>query len=144
MELASSRFRTKLFPLNMKLRHATILGLVFLLGVAGYVAWCWRPFYLKQTIAFGEDIPPEVVAAVKEWRETDPSWGPEKFRPREALSLLTNPRDGYYDTVTVRRERADNSISVREPSACFGRGYFAVRDGKWKGFDISGNPLVFP
>lgn len=128
----------------MRKRNAILCGSVFLLVLAGYVAWCWRPFYLKQPIVFENDIPPEVVAAVKEWRETDPSWAPEKFRPREALSLLTNPRNGYYDTVTVRRERSDNSISVREPSACFGRGYFAVRDGKWRGFDISGNPLVVP
>jgi len=63
------------FTLSMKLRHAMILGLVFLLGVVGYVAWCWRGYYLRPSMTFSENLPPDAVAMIEEWHQQDPLWG---------------------------------------------------------------------
>jgi hypothetical protein len=125
----------------MRKRNAILLGLGFLLTVVAYVAWCWRPYYQRVPLAYSEDIPPEVVVAVKEWRERDPRWGPEAFELGGAISRLGKPSNLYFDTVWITSNSHDKRIAVKEPSACFGRGYFVIQDGKWKGYDFHGKPL---
>lgn len=63
----------------MKKRNAIILGIGFLLIVAGYAAWCWRPFYLRPTLVYEDGVPPEAKKAVEQWFKDNPYGYSEPF-----------------------------------------------------------------
>jgi hypothetical protein len=117
----------------MKRRNAILLGSVFLLVMAGYVAWCWRPFYSHIAIEYPRDIPPDAVAEIEKWRKEYPLWQPEPFELVFAIRLLANPWDYHREACVYRskgREKKDVLV-VSEKGACLSDACFAQVDGKW-------------
>ena len=75
----------------MRKSNAILLGLVFLLMTAGYLAWCWRPFYLERTFTYESNVPPDAIVAVKAWRKGIDYWDKLPFRYDMAVYLLGRP-----------------------------------------------------
>ena len=80
----------------MKRHNAIILGLAFLLMVAGYVAWCWRAFYLVPPFHYNvrfADVP-EARTLVEQWRAGHTGWDRPQFDGKRAVRMLVRP---WYD-----------------------------------------------
>lgn len=83
----------------MKRRNAMLLGLAFLLMVAGYVAWCWRPFYLRTPVR--PCLPDQQLALFEQWRVEHPDWDRSPFDGRMAVRMLIRPWYDYRGMVTA-------------------------------------------
>jgi len=72
------------------------LGLVFLLLVAGYVAWCWRAFYLVPPFHYNVGFvgAPQARALVEKWQAEHEGWDQPRFDEKRALRMLIRP---WYD-----------------------------------------------
>ena len=80
----------------MRRRNAILFGLVFLLMITGYIAWCWRAFYLPTK--FGYQLSflkvPYAEALVKKWHTEHAGWDAPRFDGRLAVRMLIRP---WYD-----------------------------------------------
>ena len=119
----------------MRRRNAYILGACFLLTVAGYVAWQLQPLYLPMKIEYADNIPPDAVAVIEKWRETEPFLQPEPMELVDVVELLAKPWDAHrvaYATRTISYggETNDEIVVLDSPCGCYGS--FAKVDGVWR------------
>ena len=115
----------------MKRRNAIVPGLVFLLMLAGYVAWCWRPLYLGRTFAYESSVPPDAIPVVEKWRKQQPSYRPRSFHVRTAIRLLGQPWKPPSKT-RVFFETNWDTVIVDSKSHPFARAAFKKVDGQWQ------------
>jgi hypothetical protein len=126
----------------MKRRNAILLGLAFLLVLAGYVAWCWRPFYSPPSIRYEPNVPKEAIVQVERWRLTKwKSSGPMPFSWKNAYYLLKDPyiRESLRKRATYNPDFRAVYIKTAQsdhPWACF-----IMESGTWRGYDTQGKPL---
>ena len=117
----------------MRRRNAYILGACFLLTMAGYVAWQLQPLYLPMKIEYADNIPPDAVAVIEKWRETEPFLQPEPMELVDVVELLAKPWDAHR-VARVYRDRTpgDQEVLVVNEGPCGFCGSFAKVDGVWK------------
>jgi hypothetical protein len=100
----------------MKRRNAILLGLVFLLMVAGYLAWCWRGFHLPTKFSYhlGFVEAPQVETLVENWHTEHAGWDAPRFDGRLALRMLILPWYDYRGSTTAFLDhRGDDRIECR-------------------------------
>lgn len=118
----------------MKRRNAILLGLVFLMMIAGYLAWCWRGFYL--TTPFKGYMRDEHLVLVQQWRAKNPGWDDVPFNGRLALRMLMRPWYDYRGVVvaTISYNTGESMVCMIQHTVT--RRHTALRfanaDGTWK------------
>ena len=128
----------------MKRRNAILLGVAFVMLIVGYVAWCWRPFYLRPLFRYHDNVPPDAVAVIEDWRRNSPDWEPSEFEIRHALKRLGQPWEARYSfKVNVLFFSEENAIGIGDPFECVMPYHFVKEDGRWKGYDLNHNPLEY-
>ena len=120
----------------MKRRNAILLGSVFLLITAGYVAWCWRPFYSPRPVRYTDAPSEEVKALVERWQSESQFGMPYSFDRDIAIRLLANPWRPYRQPMEVQLARTESGEMMCEISngggSCIMAGdRYIKRDGKW-------------
>jgi len=123
----------------MRKRNAILLGSVFLLMLAGYVAWCWRPFYSQASIKYEHDVPREALDQVERWRLKTFSLRP--FLWKDAYYLLNLP----YIRENTRLKASFNpdyrAVYIKHPASSQPVACFIMESGIWRGYDALGKPL---
>jgi len=127
----------------MKRRNAILLGLAFLLMVAGYVAWCWRAFYLPTPVRYADAPSEEVIGVIKRWQKESPLGDPVSFDLTLAFHLLVQPWRHSRQTMEARLARTESGEMVCEiwgyayggcgmgPIPYLKRDGYIKSDGKW-------------
>ncbi|MCW1884963.1 hypothetical protein OKA04_09505 [Luteolibacter flavescens] len=75
----------------MKKRTAILLSAALLCSISGYVAWCFRTFYLPPPVEFIGDVSPGAREAVEEWRWSLRGPREREFSRPEAWWNLQHP-----------------------------------------------------
>lgn len=124
------------FPLSMKRRNAILLGLAFLLMMAGYVAWCWRAFYLPTPVRYTDTPSEEVIGLIRRWQEERPLGAPISFDPEHAIWLLGKPWRPYRQPMEVQVTRLGSGdmecqIWSGGESCIISQDRYLKRNGKW-------------
>ena len=79
----------------MRKRTAILLFAFLLLGIGGYVAWCFRPFYLKPRLEFAGSVSPEARSAAKSWAKTSSYPPAREFEWEDGMEYLRYPWDDW-------------------------------------------------
>ena len=85
----------------MRKRNAIICGSAFLLVLAGYVAWCWRSYYLPIPVTYQNGASDDVVALVDKLRKEDPFWRPHPMNKDGAILMLMKPWLSFRGSIHV-------------------------------------------
>jgi len=130
----------------MKRRNAIFLGSVFLMMLAGYVAWCWRGYYLRPSMTFSENLPPDAAAMMEGWHQQDPLWAPSPFSVMDAARRLSRPWEEEKSFICEVRFPSDvNTVVIGDETNGWILYYFLKSEEKWKGYYYSsGHPMNFP
>jgi len=119
----------------MRKRNAILLGSAFLLTVAGYVAWCWRPFYMPTKARYPDGSSKEVVAVVNQWRGENRLGMPSRFDRQLALEMLRHPWRNYRGQAEVRVIHSVSGameIYIITSEGCFlSEDHYLKKNGKW-------------
>ncbi|MEK7951801.1 hypothetical protein [Luteolibacter soli] len=113
----------------MRKRAAIFLFGTLLLSTGGYVAWCWRSFYVKPSLVFDSSVSPEGRKAMEEWRNTSSYPKALEFKWSAAWWNLGHPYD-CEKTLPVRvEENANAGLWARH--MVFGSWVFSKIAGEW-------------
>jgi hypothetical protein len=128
----------------MKRRNAFLLGSAFLLVLAGYVAWCWRAFYLSPPVHYANAPSEEVIGLIKRWQKESPLGAPVSFHLQNAIHMLAKPSlRHYWVPMEARLARAESGEMMCEiwsfgsvgcgmdSNRYYRRDGYIKRNGKW-------------
>lgn len=115
----------------MRKRNAILLCLAFVLLMAGYVAWCWRGFYLRASFDYSAGVPEDARVILENWRKNDPHWEPVPFSSRLAVGWLIRPWASRRQVDVDRLGIADR-IVVSDQGHTRSAHVFLKYDGRWQ------------
>lgn len=110
-----------------KSRMLLLFGGLFLMLV-GYVAWCWRTFYLRAPMPDLSSMPEEAQAAATTEIERWKLRNPEEFNGGRMKELLMNPYESDLPPIEVKRNW-DEFWSFRRRGIRSGFDLVHLRDG---------------
>jgi hypothetical protein len=112
----------------MKKRTAILLSGMLLCSIGGYVAWCFRSFYLPPPLEFVGDVSPGARKAMEEWRNTSSYAAPLKFGSSTAWWNLCHPWDCRMGDPVQVEEQPDSGLWATDISRFWG---FSKTGGEW-------------
>jgi len=121
----------------MRKRSAILLGSAFLLMLAGYVAWCWRAFYLPTPFHYNVRFSgvPEARILVEEWQAAHEGWDASRFDGKRAMRMLVRPWYDHRGSTIAFMDRHDGERIVCRLIAPHARQLVILRwdkvDGSW-------------
>ena len=105
----------------MRKRTAVLVFGGILLAMAGYVAWCARPFYVRPGVAYDENVPQEARHLIAELWERTGGLPPAEFDWELLTGNLADPWHARVEPAPAWMEPDHGSVLVAEPAP--GRGY---------------------
>ena len=115
----------------MRRQKAIILGIGFLLISVGYVAWCWRPFYLRPTLIYDDNVPPAAKVAVEKLHKDQNLWGPSPFNLKYAIHLLGKPWKNTMEYRVLCKPEW-NLVNVKMMASPYVSTTLIKEDGEWQ------------
>ncbi|MEK7951800.1 hypothetical protein [Luteolibacter soli] len=112
----------------MKRRTAILLFGALLLSMSGYVAWCWRPFYVKPRLKFAGNMSPGSRRSAEEWRGASSYPAPLGFDWSEAWQNLQHPWNCRMAAPVEVREIKDLGLWAWDSRHFWG---FSRTGGEW-------------
>jgi len=134
----------------MKRCNAIILGIAFVLIMTGYVAWCWRAFYLVPLFRYNTRFAgaPEARTLVEKWRVEHEGWDQPRFDGKRALRMLIRPWYDHRGSTIAFMDRHDDERIVCRLIAAHARQVAILRwqkvNGAWSVENEETRPMRKP